>query len=39
MVAIAFLMLDHFGGINTVFAILGGLGTVVTVRDRSVVTV
>jgi acyl-CoA synthetase (AMP-forming)/AMP-acid ligase II len=39
MVAIAFLMLDHFGGINTVFAILGGLGTVVTVRDRSVVSV
>jgi len=39
MVAIAFLMLDHFGGINTVFAVLGGLGTVVTVRDRSVVSV
>jgi acyl-CoA synthetase (AMP-forming)/AMP-acid ligase II len=39
MVAIAFLMLDHFGGINTVLAILGGLGTVVTVRDRSVVSV
>ncbi len=39
MVAIAFLMLDHFGGINTVFSILGGLGTVVTVRDRSVVNV
>ena len=36
IVAIAFLMLDHFGGINTIFAILGGLGTVVTVRDRSV---
>jgi acyl-CoA synthetase (AMP-forming)/AMP-acid ligase II len=39
LVAIAFLMLDHFGGINTVFAILGGLGTVVTVRDRSVVSI
>jgi acyl-CoA synthetase (AMP-forming)/AMP-acid ligase II len=39
MVAIAFLMLDHFGGINTVFAILGGLGTVVTVRDRSVASI
>jgi acyl-CoA synthetase (AMP-forming)/AMP-acid ligase II len=34
--AIAFLMLDHFGGINTIFSILGGLGTVVTVEDRSV---
>ena len=39
LVAIAFLMLDHFGGINTLFAILSGLGTVVTVRDRSVVTI
>lgn len=36
MIAIAFLMLDHFGGINTVLAILSGLGTVVTVPDRSV---
>ena len=39
LVAIAFLMLDHFGGINTLFAILSGLGTVVTVRDRSVVSI
>jgi acyl-CoA synthetase (AMP-forming)/AMP-acid ligase II len=39
LVAIAFLMLDHFGGINTVLAILSGLGTVVTVRDRSVVSI
>ena len=39
MVAIAFLMLDHFGGINTILAILSGLGTVVTVHDRSVVRV
>jgi acyl-CoA synthetase (AMP-forming)/AMP-acid ligase II len=39
IVAIAFLMLDHFGGINTIFSILGGLGTVVTVRDRSVVSI
>jgi acyl-CoA synthetase (AMP-forming)/AMP-acid ligase II len=38
-VAIAFLMLDHFGGINTILAILSGLGTVVTVADRSVVTI
>ena len=36
MVAIAFLMLDHFGGMNTILAILSGLGTVVTVPDRSV---
>ena len=39
LVAIAFLMLDHFGGINTILAILSGLGTVVTVRDRSVVAI
>ncbi len=39
IVAIAFLMLDHFGGINTIFSILGGMGTVVTVRDRSVVSI
>ena len=36
VVAIAFLMLDHFGGINTILAITSGLGTVVTVADRSV---
>lgn len=34
--AIPFLMLDHFGGINTILAITASLGTVVTVRDRSV---
>jgi acyl-CoA synthetase (AMP-forming)/AMP-acid ligase II len=39
IVAIAFLMLDHFGGINTILSILGGLGTVVTVPDRSVVSI
>jgi acyl-CoA synthetase (AMP-forming)/AMP-acid ligase II len=39
IVAIAFLMLDHFGGINTIFSILGGMGTVVTVKDRSVVSI
>jgi len=39
MVAIAFLMLDHFGGINTVLAILSGLGTIVTVPDRSVLRI
>lgn len=36
IVAIAFLMFDHFGGINTILAITSGLGTVVTVGDRSV---
>lgn len=35
VVAISFLMLDHFGGINTILAITSGLGTVVTVKDRS----
>ena len=39
MVAIAFLMLDHFGGINTVLGMLSRTGTVVTVADRSVATV
>jgi acyl-coenzyme A synthetase/AMP-(fatty) acid ligase len=36
VVAIAYLLLDHFGGINTVLSITAGLGTVVTVDDRSV---
>ncbi len=36
VVAIAFLLLDHFGGINTILSITSGLGTVVTVSDRSV---
>ena len=36
VVAIPFLMLDHFGGINTLLAITSSLGTVVTVSDRSV---
>lgn len=35
VVAIPFLMLDHFGGINTLLAIIASLGHVVTVRDRS----
>jgi acyl-CoA synthetase (AMP-forming)/AMP-acid ligase II len=39
IVAIAFLMFDHFGGINTILAITSGLGTVVTVPDRSVMTI
>ncbi|HWK47912.1 MAG TPA: class I adenylate-forming enzyme family protein [Stellaceae bacterium] len=36
VIAIPFLMLDHFGGINTILAITSSLGTVVTVADRSV---
>lgn len=39
VVAITFLMLDHFGGINTLLAITSSLGTVVTVRDRSVASI
>lgn len=37
--AIPFLMIDHFGGVNTVLAITSSLGTVVTVADRSVAAV
>jgi acyl-CoA synthetase (AMP-forming)/AMP-acid ligase II len=37
--AITFLMLDHFGGINTLLAITSSLGTVVTVRERSVAAI
>jgi len=37
--AIPFLMIDHFGGVNTVLAITSSLGTVVTVADRSVTAV
>lgn len=36
IVAIPFLMLDHFGGINTILAITSSLGTVVTTQSRSV---
>jgi acyl-CoA synthetase (AMP-forming)/AMP-acid ligase II len=36
VVAIPFLMIDHFGGINTILAITSNLGTVVTVANRSV---
>ena len=35
VVAIPFLMIDHFGGINTILAITASLGTVVTVSERS----
>jgi len=36
IVAIPFLMIDHFGGINTLLAITSSLGTVVSVVDRSI---
>ena len=39
VVAIPFLMLDHFGGINTLLAITSSLGHVVTVRNRSVTSI
>lgn len=39
VVAIPFLMIDHFGGINTILMITSSLGTVVTVADRSVVSI
>lgn len=39
LVAIPFLMIDHFGGINTILAIVSSLGTVVTVKDRSVAAI
>lgn len=39
VVAIPFLMIDHFGGINTILAITSSLGTVVTVGDRSVTNI
>ncbi len=36
VIAIPFLMIDHFGGINTILAIVASLGTVVTVDNRSI---
>lgn len=36
VIAIPFLLVDHFGGINTLLAITSSLGTVVTSSDRSV---
>jgi acyl-CoA synthetase (AMP-forming)/AMP-acid ligase II len=39
VVAIPFLMMDHFGGINTLLAITSSLGTVITVADRSVASI
>lgn len=35
VIAIPFLMIDHFGGINTVLSITSSLGTLVTVKDRT----
>ena len=39
VVAIPFLMLDHFGGINTILAITSSLGTVVTTESRSTASI
>ncbi len=39
VVAIPFLMIDHFGGVNTILAITASLGTVVTVSDRSAASI
>lgn len=39
VVAIPFLMLDHFGGINTILAITSSLGHVVTVRNRTAASI
>lgn len=39
VIAIPFLMIDHFGGINTILGITSSLGTVVTVADRSVANI
>lgn len=39
IVAIPFLMLDHFGGINTILAITASLGTVVTAENRAIATI
>ena len=38
-IAIPFLMIDHFGGINTILGIVANLGTVVTVADRSIAAI
>lgn len=38
-VAIPFLLLDHFGGINTILSITSSLGTVVTTEDRLLSTI
>lgn len=39
VVAIPFLTLDHFGGINTILAITASLGTVVTTENRTIATI
>jgi acyl-CoA synthetase (AMP-forming)/AMP-acid ligase II len=39
VIAIPFLMIDHFGGINTILSITSSLGTAVTVADRSVTSI
>jgi len=39
VIAIPFLMIDHFGGVNTLLAITANLGTVVTVADRTAASI
>jgi acyl-CoA synthetase (AMP-forming)/AMP-acid ligase II len=39
VIAIPFLMIDHFGGINTILAITSSLGTVVTTENRTIATI
>lgn len=39
VVAVPFLLLDHFGGINTILSITSSLGTVVTTEDRLLPTI
>lgn len=39
VVAIPFLMLDHFGGINTILAVTASLGTVVTAESRAIAAI
>lgn len=36
LITIPFLMIDHFGGINTILSITSSLGTLVTIDDRSI---
>lgn len=38
-IAIPFLLIDHFGGINTILAITSSIGTIVTVSDRSIISI
>jgi acyl-CoA synthetase (AMP-forming)/AMP-acid ligase II len=39
VIGIPFLLIDHFGGINTILGLTLSLGTVVTISDRSLVAI